>query len=156
MSEISLRQSLSAMAHILSEKIGLEGESYRTYLLCITGKTSCSDCDVEALQRFVDTLMMQFNGIDPDQPKKVAERSFKRRPTNAIPTLRQWETLLGLAVRMGWTGLEDAKLLAFVQRTAHVEIVHDLSKLQISACITGLMNWQAQIKAKESGRGHKY
>ncbi|WP_416199270.1 MAG: hypothetical protein ACFWT5_14870 [Pseudomonas helleri] len=153
MSQMSLRQSLSAMAHILSEKIGLEGESYRTYLMCITGKTSCSDCDVETLQRFVDALMMQLNGIDPDQPKRAVERSFKRRPTNAIPTLRQWETLLGLAVRMGWTGLEDAKLLAFVQRTAHVEIVHDLTKSQISACITGLMNWQAQIKAKESGRG---
>lgn len=148
MSQMNQRQALTAMAHILAEKAGFHGEIYRTYLLCITGKTSCKDCDLEALQRFVDALMMQVNGVDPDQPQKAAERSFRRRPANAIPTMKQWKALLGLAVNMGWTGLEDARLLAFVQRTAHIDSVHDLTKAEISACITGLMNWQSQLRAK--------
>lgn len=149
MSQMNQRQALTAMAHILAEKIGLHGESYRTYLLCLTGKTSCSDCDLEALQRFVDALMLQMNGVDPDQPQKAVQRCSRRRPANAIPTLKQWKTLLGLAVNMGWTGLEDARLLAFVQRTAHIDSVHDLTKKEISACITGLMNWQSQLRAKQ-------
>ncbi len=148
MSQLTQRQGLSAMAHILSKQVGLEGDSYRTYMLCITGKTSCVDCDLETLQRFVEALKLLAGGVDPDQAPKAAKSGIRRHVAGNIPTLRQWETLLGLTVNMGWMGLEDTRLLAFVQRTAHVEAVQELSKKQISACITGLMNWQNQLRAK--------
>lgn len=147
------RPALLAKAHVLAKQIGLEGESYRTYLLCITGKRSCKDCDLKELQHFIGALQKLVSGDDPDQVSSVPPRAAKRLPAGMIPTLRQWETLLGLAVTMDWTGLEDQRLLAFVQRTAHVNTVHELSRTQISACITGLLNWQAQIKAKGAGNG---
>lgn len=143
------RPAMLAKVHVLAKQVGLEGESYRTYLLCITGKRSCGECDLNELQRFIAALQQLVSGNDPDQIQPHAPvRAMRRLPTGASPTLRQWETLLGLAASMGWSGLEDPHLLAFAQRTAHINCIHELSRTQISACITGLLNWQAQIKAK--------
>ena len=47
------RPAMLAKVHVLAKQVGLEGESYRTYLLCITGKRSCGECDLNELQRFI-------------------------------------------------------------------------------------------------------
>lgn len=141
------RAAMLAKAHLLAKQLGLEGESYRTYLLCITGKRSCRECDEQELQRVIAALQQLISGGDPDQVQARLPTT-RRLPAGAIPTLRQWETLVGLAASMGWSGLEDPRLLAFAQRTAHVNSIHELSRTQISACITGLLNWQTQLKAK--------
>lgn len=138
------RKSMLARIHILAGEIGLDDDGYRTYLQCITGKRSCADCSGGQLAHVIRSMEEIHPGGNgkPIMPPRL--------PPSMRPTMRQWETLLGLARTMGWDGFEDQRLLAFARRTARVETIGELSRVKISACITGLMKWQGELRRKEA------
>jgi hypothetical protein len=66
-----------------------------------------------------------------------------------MATRWQLATIERLAWELGWErGLDDARLLRFVQRTAKVDSVRWLEKGAASAVIGGLMRWKRQRQAK--------
>lgn len=142
------RNALLGRVHQLAKALHLEGDSYRTVLLCHTGKRSCKDLDLTALQSFIKALEQLAEGDGPDDQSNAPVASSAALPPAMRPTPKQWETLAGLARAMGWEGLRDERLWAFVERTTAAYTLEDMTRHQVSTCITGLLHWQKQIKNK--------
>ncbi|MCZ6372635.1 DUF1018 domain-containing protein, partial [Vibrio parahaemolyticus] len=76
------------------------------------GKTSCKEMTDEELMDLVKGLRDEGYLTFNKQPGGQGEGN---RPTNA-----QWAKLAALAKDKGWSGLNDVRLDAFVERTAGV------------------------------------
>ncbi len=150
MKTINRRNALLGRVHQLAKSMKLEGESYRTVLMCHTGKRSSKDLDLTALQSFINALERLAKGEGPDEPLKAPIASSETLPPAMRPTPKQWEMLEGLAHAMGWEGLRDSRLLTFVDRTTAAYSLEEMTRKQVSECITGLVQWREQIKAREA------
>jgi len=147
------RNMLIGKVHALAKQLGYDEATYRTVLLTQTGKTSCREMSDAQLSQLANALERIRKG------KRLPEGGY--RPANApkalgsgqpTPTLKQWETLTGLAQRAGWGGLEDFRMLGFARRTAKVAELGELTRAQMSKVITGMTRMLAQDKAR-SARG---
>jgi hypothetical protein len=80
-----------------------------------------------------------------------AVRAAAPQATDGMATRWQLATIERLAWELGWSeGLEDARLLRFVQRTAKIDSVRWLEKEAASSVISGLMRWKRQRRRAEA------
>lgn len=133
------RKGHYAMIHkgvtaLLKDRMGFcDDDEYRNYLGITVGKTSCKDMTDEELVDLVKNLRSEGYLTFSKQPGGQGEGN---RPTNA-----QWAKLAALAKDKGWDGLNDARLDAFVERTAGVKKTRWLTRTKISEVILGLERW---------------
>jgi hypothetical protein len=142
------RNALLGQAHKLAKALRLEGEAWRTMLMCLSGRRSCKDLDTDALKQVVRVLEQMAAGTDPDEPETPLIASCDAIPPAQRPTQRQWAMLDELARRMGWEGVRDERLRGFVARTTSCHAPEALTRRQASTCITGLLRWCEQVRAK--------
>lgn len=142
------RCALLGRVHHQARALRLEGSRWRTMLMCMTGKQSCKELDTDELQRVAKILEQMVAGTDPDAPPAILVSSSPALPPALHPTPRQWGLLDELARQMGWDGVYDERLRGFVIRTTSCMALEAMTRRQVSACITGLMCWQEQIKGK--------
>ncbi|WP_417883058.1 regulatory protein GemA [Vibrio rumoiensis] len=125
---------------LLVDRMGhFDDDEYRNYLGITTGKTSCKDLSDDELRLLVRELKAQGYLQDSPAFKKRLGGSSSRQPSNL-----QWAKLAAMAKEMGWSGLNDAALDAFVKRTVKVERARWLTRDNIRQVIVGLERWLAQ------------
>lgn len=114
-------------------------DAYEDWLERHTGKRSAGK--LSAVERIELVKMLRREGLLPDRGRGGAgpTASGDDRPTSA-----QWAKIGGLARSMGWNGLEDEALRAFVRRTAKVSSPRFISRAQASQVILGLEEWLRQ------------
>lgn len=123
---------------LLTARMGFfDDDEYRNHLSLRTGgKTSCKTMSDGELRQLVDAL----------KSEGFLDAPVRRRPGGrgpARPTDQQWAKLAALAKERGWSGLDDAGLESFVQRTVKVAKTRFLTRSLISQVITGLERWNA-------------
>lgn len=135
------RRKLMAQAHMAAARLGMDEETRRAAQVAVTGKASCAEMTEAELARLVQHFNRLGSGVVAAAPRSARADG---------PTGWQLATLERLAFDMGWRdGLEDARLIAFVKRTARVERPEWMTRAQASACISGLMRWKRQRARKE-------
>jgi hypothetical protein len=147
------RAALMGKVHALAKKLGYDDGTYRTVLLTQTGKTSCRDMTDAQLSRLSDALECLSLGKPMPPALNVPQASPNLLGGQALPTVKQWETLAALVHREGWSGLEDARLLRFARHTAKVDELAELSRAAMSKVISGLgrmLSQQAKTTHKEA------
>lgn len=124
---------------LLEERMGFfDNDEYRNYLGITIGKTSCKDLTDDELRFLVRELRDQGYLQDSPAFKKRLGGSTSRQPSNL-----QWAKLAAMAKEIGWSGLDDAALDAFVKRTVKVERARWLTRDNIRQVILGLERWIA-------------
>lgn len=127
------RKGLIAKIKIGAKAIGLDDDTYRDFLAVHGGgQRSCTKMSDTQLKAVAAALAAK--GAYPDDSKGGAGDD---RPTDA-----QRRKLAALARARGWDGLEDERLVGFVQRTAKVEHPRFLTRAAMSAVISGLERWK--------------
>lgn len=138
------RRLLIAQAHLAAKKAGcVSDDDRRAVQLLVTGKESCADMSERELVMLIDHWGCKGAGVRATAPEASGVGGMASR--------WQLATIERLAWDMGWSGLEDERLLRFVRRTAKVDAVRWLSKPQASNVISGLMRWRRQVKSKGGG-----
>ncbi len=144
-----------AMIHMAAKHLfgdtsprGAGRADYEDWLERRTGKRSASKLTTEERITLVKTL--RRDGLIPE-----SGRGGKGRTADGAdrPTSAQWAKIGGLSRSMGWKGLEDPALKAFVTRTAKVSSTRFLTRAQASAVILGLEHWVYQKKNQAEARG---
>ena len=148
-----LRSALIGKVHALAKKLGYDDDTYRTVLLTQTGKTSCKDMTDKQLSRLAEALGCLSKGKPMPDTGNVPQASPKGLAGQMLPTVKQWETLIALACRAGWSGLDDFRLLGFARHTAKVAELGELSRANMSKVISGLTRRLAQLKASKETQG---
>ncbi|MDO5606011.1 MAG: regulatory protein GemA [Paracoccus sp. (in: a-proteobacteria)] len=132
-----------AMVHMAAKRLfgdvsrGGDGRAaYEDWLERLTGQRSAAKLSLDARIELIKRL--HKDGLVPDRGRGGAGRTVggADRPTSA-----QWAKIGGLSRSMGWKGLEDPALKAFVKRTAKVEDTRFLTRQQASAVILGMEEW---------------
>jgi phage gp16-like protein len=126
------RKKLIAKIKLGVKALGLDDDTYRDFLAVHGGKRSCADLSDAALKTVADAL--EARGAFPDRSKGGGGGD---RPTEP-----QRRKLAALVRARGWDGLDDARLTAFVRRTAGVDGVRFLTRRAMSDVITGLEHWR--------------
>lgn len=130
------RRVLMGLAHKGAKLLGLDDDTRRAAQANHTGVSSCRDMSDGQLLAWCWELKHRGAkiGIPGPAPRAVA----MDRPS--VPQLAEIERLAGL---FGWTdGLDDRRLLGFVQHTAKVDHPRFMTRAQATAVISGLMRWQ--------------
>lgn len=108
--------------------------AYEDWLERLTGKRSAGKLTLD--ERIFLVKKLRKDGLIPDRQRGGQGVD---RPTSA-----QWAKIGGLSRSMGWQGLEDPALKAFVKRTAKVECTRFLTREKASQVILGLEEWVRQ------------
>ena len=133
------RRALLGLVHKGAAKMfGDDREAYEDWLERETGARSCKALTVDQLDGLVTGL--RRDNLLP--PRSVKGGTGKTNNGEDRPTDAQIRKLGALSRARGWEGLDDARLLAFVKRTAKVEAVGWMTRRQASAVITGLTKWK--------------
>jgi hypothetical protein len=148
-----LRVALIGKVYALSKRMGYDDATYRMVLMTQTGKTSCRDMTEKQLSQLADALEGLSKGNALPDAAQAPQASANGLGGQALPTAKQWAMLAELACRMGWSGLDDASLLTFAQRTARVGAMGELSRTDMSKVISGLTRWLAQRRAASKTEG---
>ena len=137
------RRVLIAQAHLAAKQAGCSSEEDRRAIQQrVTGKASCAEMTERELVRLIDHWRRMGADVRAAAPR-VADAP-------GMATRWQLATIERLAWAMGWSeGLEDARLVGFLRRTARVDGVRWLDRAAASRVISGLMNWKRQRQAKE-------
>lgn len=138
------RKKLIAQAHLAAKQAGcVEDADRRAVQAMVTGKASCAEMTTAELVRLID----HWGRVGADV--RAAAPECAQAP--GMVTRWQLATIERLAWEMGWKdGLEDARLLAFLRRTARVERPQWLTRHDASSVISGLMRWKRQRAKKEA------
>ena len=148
------RQSELARVHVLAKSLSLDESRYRTILLCFTGQQSCRVLGAEKLQHLIAVLETMEHGNDPDNTPPRANGAVlvasELWPLSVQPTINQWNTLDELTRSIGWSGLRDSRMLAFVKHTTTQERLEAISRIEASHCITGLIKWRKSLHRSNS------
>jgi hypothetical protein len=134
------RARLIGLVHAAAKKIGMDEDARRAMQQRVTGKASAADMSEAELVAVCAELARLGADIHVPAP-----------PAGGPGMATEWQllTIERLAHGMGWTeGLTDARLIAFVRRTAKVERPQWLEKSAASHVISGLQRWDAQIKRR--------
>ncbi len=139
-----------AAKHLFGDtsKGGAGRADYEDWLESRTGKRSASKLTTD--ERIGLVKILRRDGLIPDSGRGGLGRTAdgEDRPTSA-----QWGKIGGLSRALGWKGLEDQGLKAFVTRTAKVSSTRFLTRAQASAVILGLEEWVAQKKKQAEAEG---
>jgi len=135
------RRALIAQAHLAAKQAGCASEEDRRAIQqMVTGKASCADMTERELVRLIDHWGRMGSDVRAAAPRGAE-----------APMATRWQlaTIERLAWELGWEqGLDDARLLRFVQRTAKIDLVRWLDRAAASRVISGLMRWKRQRQAK--------
>mgnify|MGYP005841890529 FL=1 len=136
------RRVLIAQAHMAAKQLGLDDDTRRAVQAAVTGTASCADMTEAELAR----LIQHYHGLGAE-----VVASAPRSARDDGPTPWQLITLERLAFDMGWRdGLNDARLVAFIKRTARVDRPEWLTREQASATISGLLRWKRQRERRRA------
>ncbi|MBC7953153.1 MAG: regulatory protein GemA [Rhodospirillaceae bacterium] len=128
-----MRNKLIAKIKVGVKNTGLDDDDYRDFLAMHGGgKRSCAHMSDTQLKAVAAAL--EAKGAYPDKTKGG---SGDGRPTEA-----QRRKLAALARDMGWDGLKDDRLVAFVTRTAGVDDLRFLTRTAMTDVITGMERWR--------------
>lgn len=142
--DLQRRRVLLGLAHKGAVQLGWDEDFRREQQHRLTGQRSCRDMTTPQLVAWCWHLKRLGADIGiPGKPPRGGH-SLDR------PTPNQLGEIERLALLFGWDGLDDRRLLAFVQRTAQVEAVRFLTRAQASACISGLSRWARQRRMDTS------
>ncbi|GIX31394.1 MAG: hypothetical protein KatS3mg124_1866 [Porticoccaceae bacterium] len=139
------RKKLIAQAHLAAKQAGCADEDLRRRVqLAVTGKASCADMTVAELVKLIDHWATRGAQVRPSAPEAAQ--------APGMVTRWQLATIERLAWEMGWTeGLADARLTAFLRRTARVDGARWLTREGATAVISGLLRWKRQ-RARQRAR----
>lgn len=142
------RRVLIGLVHKAAKLAALSEDDRRAVQLSVTGKASCADMSAADLRAVL--WHYKGKGVDIGVPGAAARGgSGWQQPSPA-----QWTQIERLAQAIGLSdGLDDARLLVFVRRTAQVDALRFLSRKGATDVISGLMRWRAsQVRrgAKEA------
>lgn len=135
-----------AMIHMAAKRLfgdtsrkGADRDAYENWLNRHTGKRSAGKLTTD--ERITLVKALRREGLIPEAGRGGAGRTAagSDRPTSA-----QWAKIGALSRSMGWKGLEDPALKAFVSRTAKVASTRFLTREQASKVILGLEEWIRQ------------
>jgi hypothetical protein len=135
------RARLIGLVHAAAKRLGMDEDARRAMQQRVTGKTSAADMSEAELVAVCAELARLGADIHVPAP-----------PAGGPGMATEWQllTIERLAFRMGWTeGLLDARLIAFIKRTAKVERPQWLEKAAASHVISGLQRWDTQIKRRK-------
>src|SRR5690606_21646388 len=132
------RRVLLALAHKAAAQLGMDEEARRAAQAAFAGHASLRDFTDQQLLAWCWELKRRGADIGIPGPAPRGGQGWTR------PTPWQWAEIERLALALGWDGLEDGRLLAFVRRTAQVDGVRFLTRRQATGVITGLRRWVAQ------------
>lgn len=118
----------------------------------------CPVCGADAVSVYGTRLLTDAGGglvrlIDHWGRMGADVRATAPECAQAPGMVTRWQlaTIERLAWEMGWgDGLEDARLIAFLRRTARVERPQWLTRHDASSVISGLMRWKRQRAKKEA------
>jgi hypothetical protein len=128
---------LLGLVHRGAAQIGMDEDTRRALQQRVTGHDSCRDMTDAELLAVIRELRRL--GADVRAPVPMADG----RPGMASGW--QLATLEHLALDMGWKqGLDDARFVAFIARTAGVQRAQWLDRAAASKAITGLRRWKWQ------------
>lgn len=136
------RHKLIAQAHLAAKQAGCASEEDRRAIQqMVTGKASCAEMTERELVRLIDHWGRMGSDVRAAAPQAA----------DGMATRWQLATIERLAWELGWEqGLDDARLLRFVQRTAKIDSVRWLEKAAASSVISGLMRWKRQRRRAEA------
>ncbi|PLX73065.1 MAG: hypothetical protein C0607_14935 [Azoarcus sp.] len=147
------RTVLIAKVHMLAKQLGFDEDTYRTVLLTQTGKASCREMADKQLSALADAFERLAAGKPlPDRDALPANLHKGLGTGQPVPTRKQWAALEALAVKAGWSGLQDFRLLAFVLHTAKVADLGELTRADISKVISGMSRRNTQKQKSEVTR----
>jgi len=130
------RRRLLGLVHAAAKRIGMDEDARRAMQQRATGKTSAADMSEAELVAVCAELARLGADIHVPAPQAGGP---------GMATEWQLLTIERLAFRMGWTdGLRDARLIAFIRRTAKVERPQWLEKAAATKVISGLQRWARQ------------
>lgn len=143
----NVRNTLIGLVHLGFARLNYTDDEYRDCLERMTDKRSCKDLTDDQLEQ----LVVRFRNLGVlEEPRRPA-RKYRGGDGINRPTPKQWAMLDRLARELGYDGLEDTGLAAFVRRTAKVDSPRFLTRGTISKVITGLQRWAEQKAAKTNG-----
>lgn len=132
------RRALLGVAHKAAAQLGMDEETRRAAQMAFCGKASLRDFTDAQLIAWCWELKRRGADIGIPAPPPRGGGGWGR------PTDTQWAEIERLALRMGWSGLDDGALRSFVRRTCEVEDVRFITRGQATAVISGLRRWVAQ------------
>ena len=132
------RRVLLGVAHKAAAQLGMDEETRRAAQMAFCGKASLRDYTDAQLIAWCWELKRRGADIGIPAPPPKGGGGWGR------PTDTQWAEIERLALRMGWSGLDDGALRGFVRRTCDVADVRFLTRGQATAVISGLRRWVAQ------------
>lgn len=143
-----MRQVLLGLAHMGAGQLGWDETTRRDHQERLTGKASCRDMSDHELLDWCWRLKRLGAMIGIPLPPRIGGATWDR------PTERQLGEIEQLSLQMGWEGLEDKRLAAFVARTAKVDDIRFMLRWQAVHVISGLRRWQRQQQqaSKSAGR----
>jgi hypothetical protein len=126
-------------------QLDMDDANYRALLLRTAGVTSSKAI---TLSHF-DAVMAEFKRLGfmqlpPKRKPKVAAGSADNRPT-----ARQWKLLEDRARKVGYSGLEDPRFIAWMKPRGHVEHPRFLTKTAIQPVLAALGKWIAGQAVKK-------
>lgn len=145
------RRVLLGLAHKAAAQLGMDEETRRAAQMAFCGKASLRDYSDSQLIAWCWELKRRGADIGIPAPPPRGGAGWGR------PTDTQWAEIERLALRMGWSGLDDEALRGFVRRTCEVEDARFITRGQATAIISGLRRWVAQrerhARQREVSRG---
>lgn len=126
-----------ALIHTAKRELNMQDEDYRALLLRAGGVSSSKDLSLEGF----DAVMAEFNRLGftstPSKRKpKGAGGSAPNRPTPA-----QWRLMEDRARKVGYSGLEDPRFIAWVKPRGKVENPRFLDMDGARRVVAALGNW---------------
>lgn len=143
----NVRNTLIGLVHLGFARLNYSDDEYRDCLERMTGKRSCKALTDNQL----DQLVGHFRKLGVLEEPRQPARKYRGGDGINRPTPKQWTMLDRLARELGYDGLEDVGLAAFVRRTVKVDSPRFLTRGTISKVITGLQRWAEQKAAKADG-----
>ena len=141
------RNKLLAMVHIGAKKLfGDDRDAYEAFLLREIGKNSCAKASDKQIEKIV-TAMQKLGGLEA---KSGRQQSASGGKSYDRPTALQRAKLAALSRDMGWDGLNDPALFAFIKRTTRRDAMRFLTRHEMSQIITGLEKWRDQLQEKQN------
>jgi hypothetical protein len=132
------RRLLLGLAHKGAKQLGMDEDTRRAAQAAFAGHASLRDFTDQQLLAWCWELKRRGADIGIPAPPPKGGAGWGR------PTDTQWAEIERLALRMGWSGLDDGALRGFVRRTCDVADARFLTRAQATAVILGLRRWVAQ------------
>jgi hypothetical protein len=132
------RRQLLGLAHKAALQLGMDEETRRAAQMAFCGKASLRDYTDSQLIAWCWELKRRGADIGIPAPPPRGAQGWGR------PTEAQLAEVERLALRMGWSGLDDGALRGFIRRTCGADDVRFITRGQATAVINGLRRWLAQ------------